>query len=94
MIRPATPDALARLLRAATDIDRELDTALVCLGVLPPLDLSIIRSWLTLDEVELRAAQNTDGHRIVEVMVNHRTAARIHHDGHVVVTDRPALLTA
>jgi hypothetical protein len=81
-------------MRAATDIDRELDTALVCLGILPPLDLSIIRSWLTLDDVELRAAQNPDGHRIVEVMLGHRPAARIHHDGHVVVTSDRTLTTA
>jgi hypothetical protein len=85
VLRPASPDALARLLRATHDADRELDTALICLGVLPPLDLSVIRSWLTLDDIALRAATNRDGHRIIEVMVERRPAAWIHHDGRVVV---------
>lgn len=76
--------------------DHEFDTALIQLGILPPLDLSIIRSWLTIDDVELRATENEYGHRIIDVMIDCRTVARIQNDGHVVVlTDQPvALLSA
>ena len=85
MLRSASPDALSRLLCAAHDADRELDTALIRLGVLPPLDLSVIRSWLTLDDIGIRASTNRDGHRVIEVLVERRPAAWIHHDGRVVV---------
>ena len=84
VLRPASPDALTRLLRAANADDRELDTALIHLGVLPPLDLSVIRSWLTVDDIGIRASTNRDGHRIVEVMMGDRPTAWIHHDGRVV----------
>ncbi len=84
MLRPATPDHIDRLRRAAFDVDRELDTALVSLGILPPLDLTPIRSWLTIDGVDLHAAANPDGHRILEVVLGGRVVARIHHDGRVV----------
>jgi hypothetical protein len=84
VLRPATPDALVRLMRAAHDDDRELDTALIHLGVLPPLDLSMIRSWLTLDDVEIGASTNRDGHRVIVVTFGSRPAAWIHHDGRVV----------
>ena len=93
MLRPATPDALSRLLCAAHEEDRELDTALIRLGVLPPLDLSVIRSWLTLDGIGLHDATNRDGHRVIEVLVDRRVAARIHHDGSVVVATRGRTLT-
>ena len=83
MLRHATPDALAQLLAAAVDVDRELDMALVRLGVLPPLDLSEIRSWLTLDGVGLRARTNADGHRVIEVVIERRTLADIQPDGSV-----------
>jgi hypothetical protein len=92
VLRPATPDALRRLLRAAHDCDRELDTALVALGVLPPLDLSEIRSWLSLPGVELAARANRDGHRVIDVAFGERTVARIHHDGRVVAGDQALLL--
>jgi hypothetical protein len=93
VLRSATPDGLARLICAAHDADRELDTALICLGVLPPLDLSVIRSWLTLDDVGIRALSNPDGHRVIEVMVERRPAAWIHHDGRVVVAHDTRTLT-
>jgi hypothetical protein len=85
VLRSAAPEALSRLMRAAHEVDRELDTALICLGVLPPLDLSVIRSWLTLDDVGIRASTNADGHRVIDVMVDRRPAAWIHPDGRVVV---------
>jgi hypothetical protein len=85
MLRSATPDALDRLVAAAFDVDRELDMALVRLGVLPPLDLSVIRSWLTLDGVRVRARTNTDGHRVIEVSIERRVLASIEPDGSVEV---------
>ncbi|MAT06835.1 MAG: hypothetical protein CL424_17515 [Acidimicrobiaceae bacterium] len=84
MLRPASPDALDRLLDAAGDVDRELDMALVRLGVLPPLDLSTIRSWLTLRGVAVAARANTDGHRVIEVLIERRVVASIQPDGSVV----------
>lgn len=83
MLRPATSDALDLLIASAFDVDRELDMALVRLGVLPPLDLSIIRSWLTLDEVGVRARTNGDGHRVIEILVERRVVASIQPDGAV-----------
>ena len=85
MLRPATSDALDRLIASAFDVDRELDMALVRLGVLPPLDLSVIRSWLTLDRVGVRARANADGHRVIEVLVERRVVASIGPDGTVAV---------
>jgi hypothetical protein len=77
---------------AAHDDDLELDTALVRLGVLPPLDLSAIRSWLTLADIEIHATANCDGHRVITVGFGHRTVAAIHHDGHVVASGQGPLL--
>ena len=70
---------------SAFDVDRELDMALVRLGVLPPLDLSVIRSWLTLDGVGVRARSNDDGHRVIDVLVERRVVASIGPDGTVAV---------
>lgn len=92
MLRPATPDALERLRRAAHRSDRELDTALLALGVLPPLDLGEIRGWLGLPGVELVAGANHDGHRVISVAFGKRTVARIHHDGRVVPDGQATLL--
>lgn len=83
MLRHATPDALDRLVGAAFDADRELDMALIRLGVLPPLDLSLIRSWLTLDAAGVRACTNVDGHRVIEILVARRVVASIQPDGSV-----------
>ena len=83
MLRPATSDALDRLIAAAFDVDCELDMALVRLGVLPPLDLSVIRSWLTLGGVGVCARCNDDGHRVIDVLVERRVIASIGPDGAV-----------
>jgi hypothetical protein len=83
VLRPATPDALERLAHAARTTDRELDTALICLGILPPLDLVPIRDALLVPGVVLRGSANGDGHRVVEVTAGGRTIASIHHDGRV-----------
>ncbi|MCB0965845.1 MAG: hypothetical protein R2705_24330 [Ilumatobacteraceae bacterium] len=85
MLRIATPDVLDRLTMAAFDVDRELDMALVRLGILPPLDLSVIRSWLTLDGVGTRARTNADGHRVIDVLIERRVVASIQPDGSVAV---------
>jgi hypothetical protein len=87
VIRPATPDALLRL-RAAADVsDRELDRALCDVGVLPPLDLSRIRSLLAQPGVGLSTSRNADGHAIVHVSWGTTRSACIHHDGRVQIID-------
>lgn len=77
---------------AARDDDRELDTALVSLGVLPPLDLADIRAWLSLPDIDVRAGANRDGHRVLDVAIGNRVVARIHHDGCVVPGGQALLL--
>lgn len=83
MLRPATPEALERLRRAAHDVDRELDTALTCLGVLPPVDLRPIRACLINPSIVIIADTNRDGHRRLEVRDRLGTVAWIDHDGAV-----------
>ena len=91
VIRPATPGALDRLDRAATQGDRELDAALANLGVLPPLDLDPIRACLNMSEIRLVAELNRDGHRLITVCERDRPLAWIHHDGRVVMADHQLL---
>lgn len=95
MLRPASRELLDRLLRAVHDIDVELDTALVQLGVLPPLDLEPIRSCLSHAGTSIEAGANADGHRIIYVTVEGRATASIGPDGRVVPVDQStALATA
>jgi len=94
MIGPARPEALDRLRRSAGRGDRDLDAALLRLGVLPPLDLEPIRRWLDAEGVRLVAASNADGHRIIEFVIANRVAARVHHDGTVVVDHPPSALAS
>lgn len=75
---------MARLALAAGTTDRELDTALICVGILPPLDLAPIRTALLIDGAVLRASANGDGHRLIDVDVDGATVASIHHDGRVI----------
>lgn len=84
MLRPATPEALDRLRRAASDSDVELDTALTCLGILPPLDLDPIRTCLTHPSVAIVAETNREGHRRLALHDRYGAIAWIHHDGEVV----------
>jgi hypothetical protein len=84
VLRPATPEAIDRLVRAAAAVDRELDTALVCLGVLPPLDLRPIRDVLTIEGTVVRAVANGDGHRVLEIASAEGLCALILNDGTVV----------
>ena len=81
---------MERLIRAAADVDRELDTALVYLGVLPPLDLAPIRDVLTIEGTTVRATSNDDGHRVLEIAFGQRLFARITHDGTVVALEPSA----
>ena len=83
MLRPATPEALERLRRAGCDIDLELDTALTCLGILPPVDLRPIRECLADPSIIIIADTNRDGHRRLEVRDRLGTVAWIDHDGAV-----------
>lgn len=85
--------ALLDLLAAANACDRDLDTALSDLGVLPPLDLTPIRHVLARPGVELALARNADGHvviEVVEVAGGSITTALIHHDGRVHVVTAAA----
>lgn len=84
MLRSATPEALDRLRRAASDSDVELDTALTCLGILPPLDLTPIRSALRDPSIAIVAEVNRDGHRRLSLHDRHGTVAWVHHDGQVI----------
>lgn len=92
MLRPASRELLDRLVRAAHDIDLELDTALNQLGVLPPLDLGPIRSCLSHADTEIEAGSNADGHRILYVRVQGRPTASIGHDGCVVPNAQATVL--
>lgn len=83
MLRPATPEALDRLSHAARGTERELDIALTCLGILPPLELAPIREVINLAGAQLHGSANGDGHRMIEVVVNGMIAAVLHHDGRV-----------
>jgi hypothetical protein len=93
MLRPASPEAIDRLRRAACDVDRELDTALTCIGILPPLDLQPIRECLLTPSTVVVAETNRDGHRLLSVRDRHGVVAWIHHDGRVVRL-QPELATA
>lgn len=84
MLRPASPEALERLRLAASDVDRELDTALISVGILPPLELQPIRECLLTPSTVLVAETNRDGHRLLSVHDRHGVVAWIHHDGRVV----------
>ena len=87
MLRPPTPEAVDRLIDAATCDDLTLDRALTVLGILPPLDLDPIRGWLSMPGAVLVAGTNPDGHRLLTVMSHDRPHAWIHHDGRVVTAD-------
>ena len=79
------------LLRAAADsTDAALDWALLRIGILAPVDLTVIRSVVSRPAVQLVATSNRDGHRVVEVIEDGCSVARIHHDGEVVVAVRVA----
>lgn len=84
MIRPATSEALEQLRRAASGTDRELDRALTCVGILPPLDLQPIRDSLQQPTTVIVAETNRDGHCLLSVHDRHGVVAWIHHDGRVV----------
>lgn len=84
MLRPASPEALERLRLAASDGDRELDSALTCVGILPPLELQPIRECLLTPSTVIVAETNRDGHRLLSVHDRHGVVAWIHHDGRVV----------
>ena len=90
MLRPAGPDAMALLRAAAHGTDAALDWALLRIGILAPVDLTVIRSIVVRPAAQLVASANRDGHRIVEIVENGCSVARIHHDGQVVVTARAA----
>ena len=90
MLRPVGPDAMTMLRIAAHDTDAELDWALMRIGILAPVDLTTIRAVVTRPGVELVATTNRDGHRIVEIIEDRCSVARIHPDGQVAVAARAA----
>lgn len=92
MLRTATPEALDRLRRAASDSDVELDTALTCLGILPPLDLGPIRACLQHPSVAIVAETDRDGHRRLALHDRYGAIAWIHHGGEVVAAPGQRLM--
>jgi hypothetical protein len=89
VLRPASTESLDRLRRAASDDDRALDTALACIGILPPLELQPIRECLLQPSTVLVAETNRDGHRLLTVRDRNGVVAWIHHDGRVVRLQSP-----
>ena len=81
---------MALLRAAAHGTDAALDWALLRIGILAPVDLTVIRSVMTRPAAQLVATSNRDGHRVVEIIEDGCSVARIHHDGEVVVADRVA----
>ncbi|MDJ0769521.1 MAG: hypothetical protein QNJ12_12035 [Ilumatobacter sp.] len=78
---------MAALRRAAAASDRDLDAALLRVGVLAPLDLEPIRAWLTAPSTRLEALANRDGHRVIAVRRHGRCVAWVHHDGSLVTAN-------
>ena len=83
MLRPVGSSALRALLGAAAATDTALDLALLRLDVLPPADLTEIRTLLSRPDITLTAATNTDGHREISVMYGGHEVAHLRHDGTV-----------
>lgn len=81
MLRPACRNTVDELLVAAHRTDRDLDLALLRVGVLAPADLDPIKSTLSLDGVTLCAAVNTDGHCTIDVFRAGKLIARLRHNG-------------
>jgi hypothetical protein len=87
MLRPACRHTIDELLVAAHRSDRDLDLALLRVGVLAPADLDQIKAVLTSDGVSLRAAVNADGHCVIEVWRAGEPFAHLHHNGEVDLFD-------
>jgi len=81
---------MALVRAAAHGTDAALDWALLRIGILAPVDLTAIRSIVRRPAAELVASANRDGHRIVEIVEDGCSVARIHHDGRVVVAAHAA----
>ncbi|HUF98842.1 MAG TPA: hypothetical protein VMM60_12005 [Ilumatobacter sp.] len=75
------------MLVAARGSDRDLDLALLRVGVLAPADLGPIKTVLTLDGVALRSAVNPDGHCVIEVLRAGEPLGYLHHNGDVDLFD-------
>lgn len=87
MLRPARHDSLDDLLRAATERDRDLDLALMRVGVLAPVDLTGIKEILTMDRVSLRAGTNPDGHCVISVIRAGAPLGRLLHNGDIELVE-------
>lgn len=87
MLRPACRRTVDELLVAAHRSDRDLDLALLRVGVLAPADLGQITAVLTTVGVSLRAAVNADGHCVIEVWRTGKPFAHLRHNGEVDLFD-------
>ncbi len=94
MLRPACRHTIDELLVAAHRNDRDLDLALLRVGVLAPADLDRIKTVLTIDGVSLRAAVNADGHCVIEVWRAGESFAHLHHNGEVDLLDAVVTVVA
>jgi len=87
MLRPACRHTIDELLAAAHCNDRDLDLALLRVGVLAPADLDRIKTVLTTAGVSLRAAANAHGHCVIEVWRTGKPFAHLLHNGEVDLLD-------
>jgi len=83
MLRPACRQSIDELLVAAHGSDRDLDLALLRVGVLAPAELGPIKAVLTLDGIALQAAVNSDGHCAIEVLRAGELLGCLHHNGDI-----------
>jgi hypothetical protein len=81
---------MAMLRAAAGSTDAALDRALLRIGILAPVDLTMIRSVVSRPAAELVPTTNRDGHCIIDIVEDGYSVARIHQDGQVVVAARAA----
>jgi hypothetical protein len=94
MLRPVCRHTIDELLVAAHGSDRELDLALLRVGVLAPADLDQIKSVLTPDGVSLRAVGNADGHCVIEVWRAGEPFAHLQPNGEVDLFDAVVAVVA
>ena len=94
MLRPACRRTIDELLVAAHRSDRDLDLALLRVGVLAPADLAQITTVLTTAGVSLRAAANDDGHCVIEVWRTGEPFAHLRHNGEVDLLDAVVAVVA
>lgn len=85
MLFPASPGQLLKLIDSAGADERQLDSALLSMGILPPADLTEIRHLIGATDAQLDVRTNIDGHHFIDVVRSGTPVASIHPDGTVRV---------